>query len=132
MCFNHSGKLLATCSEDKTVKIWQIMEDHISEKQVIEGHKDSVNCVDFNHDGTMLATASADQTASVVHFSPSPFNFSDYQFYHFVLKMVSSDFSPPLVMDFLKYYKAMYSKCPDFLSQLDRWLRCAQQTHLRP
>jgi WD40 repeat protein len=63
VAFNHDGTLVATASDDGTVRVW----DPVSGDEIVAftGHDDSVVGVAFNHDGTRVATASDDGTAKV-------------------------------------------------------------------
>ncbi len=54
------GTMLASASEDRTVRLWDTKT--AEEKQVLKGHGDSVGAVAFSPDGTMLASASLDRT----------------------------------------------------------------------
>jgi WD40 repeat protein len=55
--FSPDSGSLASCSRDRTVRLWQIGS---SECQVLSGHTDEVYAVAFHPDGTRLATAGRD------------------------------------------------------------------------
>lgn len=61
--FDPTGGLLATSSEDRRVRLWDVQ----SGKQliVLEGHKQQVVGASFSPDGHWLGTASEDYTASL-------------------------------------------------------------------
>jgi WD40 repeat protein len=59
VAFSHNGQLLASASNDMTVRLWNPVTGEELEK--LEGHTDSVNSVVFSHDG-QLASASYDET----------------------------------------------------------------------
>lgn len=62
LCFNESGKLLATGSWDCTVKIWEI--DSGKNKKTLLGHTDSVNDIKFYDDNTIISCG-ADNTIRI-------------------------------------------------------------------
>ncbi|WP_242045668.1 hypothetical protein [Calothrix sp. FACHB-1219] len=58
--FSPYGKTIATASDDKTARLWNLQGQLLQE---FTGHKSSVNSVSFSPDGTTIATASDDDTA---------------------------------------------------------------------
>jgi WD40 repeat protein len=56
--FSPDSRRLATCSNDRSVRLWQIDGGSC---QVLHGHTDMVFAVAFHPDGTRLATAGQDQ-----------------------------------------------------------------------
>jgi WD40 repeat protein len=62
LAFDPSDRLLASCSLDQTVRIWDTRQPE-DEAIVLEGHGDWVWSVSFSPDGRTIASGSADQTA---------------------------------------------------------------------
>jgi WD40 repeat protein/energy-coupling factor transporter ATP-binding protein EcfA2 len=58
--FSSDGKTLATGSEDKTIKLWNVETGQ--EIRTLTGHNDHVSSVSFSPDGKTLATGSWDKT----------------------------------------------------------------------
>ena len=63
MIFSPDGKLLASASYDKTVKLWDAGSG--AALQTFEGHSSSVSAVAFSPDGKLLASASSDETVKL-------------------------------------------------------------------
>ncbi len=57
--FSPDGQIIASASEDKTVKLWN---REGKELKPLEGHSDRVWSVSFSHNSQMIATASWDKT----------------------------------------------------------------------
>lgn len=58
--FSPDGQMVATASDDKTFRLWDIATGR--EIQRFEGHKSGVNFIDFSPDGKTIVSAGSDNT----------------------------------------------------------------------
>lgn len=63
LTFSPDGKLLASCSYDRLVKLWDV--EGKREARVLKDHSDAVNAIAFRADGKLLASAAADRSVKV-------------------------------------------------------------------
>jgi roadblock/LC7 domain-containing protein len=61
--FSPDGKLIASASHDKTVRLWDVASGQV--RSILEGHRDKVNAVAFSPDGKLVAPASYDMTVKL-------------------------------------------------------------------
>jgi WD40 repeat protein len=59
IAFHPEGRLLACAALNRSVRIWDVVEDRI--RQELPGHQDTVSCVAWSPDGRLLATAGEDR-----------------------------------------------------------------------
>jgi WD40 repeat protein len=63
VAFSPDGKRIATGSEDRTARVWDVQTGKLA--ATFQGHTDRVESVAFSPDGQRLLTASYDDTARV-------------------------------------------------------------------
>jgi WD40 repeat protein/serine/threonine protein kinase len=63
VAFNPDSKVLATCSMDRTIKLWDAATGKL--QATLEGHTAGINALAFNPDCTRLASASADRNVKL-------------------------------------------------------------------
>jgi eukaryotic-like serine/threonine-protein kinase len=61
--FSPDGQVLATCSRDRTIRLWEVASGKT--RLVLTGHSNEVNYVTFAPDGLSLASASEDETVNI-------------------------------------------------------------------
>lgn len=63
--FHPSNELLASCSYDNSIKIWEEDDYDWICKQTLEAHTSTVWSISFSHDGNMLYSCSTDKTVII-------------------------------------------------------------------
>ncbi|MEV4745863.1 caspase family protein [Streptosporangium sp. NPDC049248] len=63
LAFSPDGRTLAVSSTDNSITLWKVKDyAHVSQRQVLIGHGESVQSVAYSPDGRFLASAAADQS----------------------------------------------------------------------
>ena len=63
VCFSPDGFILASGSEDMTIKLWDVKTGKLF--MTLKGHRDDINSVEFSPDGKFLVSSSCDQTIRI-------------------------------------------------------------------
>lgn len=63
--FHPTEKVIATCSDDKLIKLWSYTDSNAYEKQVLHSHTHNVSSLVFSKDGNYLFSNSEDESVKI-------------------------------------------------------------------
>lgn len=92
MDFNHDGTILATGSDDKTIKIYRVEGSCLELIETFNSHTKYEECLAFNNNGTMLATGSGGSTVKIFQFDAKSKFISIMESKKLFSQMLSSQF----------------------------------------
>jgi WD40 repeat protein len=65
IAYHRQGNLLASASQDGTVKVWQLQNNQLSLRQTLSGHAGWVTAVAISPDGRRIISGSSDKTIKI-------------------------------------------------------------------
>ncbi len=61
VAFNKTGQLLATASDDKSIKVWKLTDQKMWEMDSLRAHSHNVTCVIFHPNMEIIVSCSEDK-----------------------------------------------------------------------
>jgi len=68
VCFHPTENLIASGSDDRTIKLWKYTDEVAWEHSTLTGHKNNVSCVVFDTKSTLLISCSEDRNLKVWNY----------------------------------------------------------------
>lgn len=68
VCFHPTQNLIASCSDDRKIKLWKYTNEVAWEHSTLSGHKNNVSCVFFDEKSGALVSNSEDKTVRVWNY----------------------------------------------------------------